>query len=153
MTLKDLQLKFKNFNIGLSDHTNDINSSLSAAAHGACIIEKHFKISDTIRSLDSKFSINPKQLKILKERSMKIFLSLGISKIGLKNAEKNSLAFRRSLFAIRDIKKGDKLTKKNIKTFRPMIGIGAEHYFSIIGKKVNKNIKKSSPIFKSNLII
>lgn len=153
ITLKELQTKFKNYNIGLSDHTADINSSLAAASHGACIIEKHFKISNDIKSLDSKFSINPKQLKILRERSTKIFLSLGTAKIGLKNPEKNSLIFRRSIFAVKDIKRGEKLTKKNIRTFRPKIGIGAEHYFNILGKKASKNIKKSFPIYRSNLSI
>ena len=46
-----------------------------------------------------------------------------------------------------------RLTKKNIRTFRPKIGIGAEHYFNILGKKASKNIKKSFPIYRSNLSI
>ena len=103
--------------------------------------------------MDSKFSINPKQLKILKNRSKKIFLSLGTAKIGIKYAEKNSLIFRRSIFAIKEIKKGEKLKTDNIKTFRPKIGIGSEHYLNIIGKKAKINIKKFSPIFKSNIKI
>ena len=73
----------------------------------------------------------------------KIFLSLGTAKIGIKYAEKNSLIFRRSIFAIKEIKKGEKLKTDNIKTFRPKIGIGSEHYLNIIGKKegtcTNKN--------------
>ena len=80
-------------------------------------------------------------------------MSLGTAKIGIKYAEKNSLIFRRSIFAIKEIKKGEKLKTDNIKTFRPKIGIGSEHYLNIIGKKAKINIKKFSPIFKSNIKI
>ena len=97
INLKDLKNKFKNSLIGISDHTNDINSSLAATSLGASIIEKHFKISSSLKSHDSKFSIAPEQLKQLKNQSSKIFNSLG-KKI-LREKKKN----RKKFFKIKAI--------------------------------------------------
>jgi len=69
------------------------------------------------------------------------------------NKENNSsLIFRKSIFSIKDIKKGDKISKSNIDTFRANIGLKANNYFKVLGKKANKNIKKYSPIFKSDIL-
>ena len=137
--------------MGISDQTSDINSSLAATSLGATLIEKHFKISNKIKSLDSSFSIDSEQLKELKLRSNKIFLSLGSSNLKLKKVEKNLLNLRRSIFAANEIKKNKKITKDNILIKRPKIGIGAENYYKILGKKVKRNIKKNDPIFKSSI--
>ena len=142
-----LKKKFKNFLIGISDHTNDINSSLASVALGANVIEKHYKISDKIKSLDSSFSIDYNQMRELKIRSEKIFVSLGNQIKKIKNSEKKSILLRRSIFAKTNIKKGEKLTKKNIITKRPKIGIGAEFFFKLINKKIRKNKKKNDPIY------
>jgi len=151
LTLRSFQKKYKNFLIGISDHTKDINSSLAATSLGASIIEKHFKISDNIKSLDSEFSINFKQLQELKNRSRKIFLSLGAPKVSLKKVEKKSLRLRRSIFAAENIKKNSKITKEKILIKRPKIGLGADNYFKVIGKYAKKNIIKNNPIFKFDL--
>ena len=99
------------------------------------------------KTTDSEFSILPHQLKELRKVSENIFLSLGKEFVGPKKAEKTSFRLRRSLFAIEDIKKGDKFSEKNIRAFRPKIGLGAENYFSLIGKKSKKLFKKGSPIY------
>ena len=138
--------------IGISDHTSNINSSLAAAALGSAVIEKHFKISSKIKSPDSKFSITPDQLKELKEGSIKIFNTLGnFSNLKLK-VDKKSIYFRRSIYAKKDIYRGEKINDKNIICLRPKVGIGAEYYFKIIGKKTNIDIKKNFPIFRKNII-
>ena len=135
----------------MSDHTDNINSSLSATALGACLIEKHFKISKKLRSLDSKFSINPDQLKQLRVQSEKIFNALGAKNVKTKSIEQNSIKLRRSIFANKTIEKGEKLTKNNIICLRPKIGICSSKYFNVLNKKVNKKIKKNSPIFLNYL--
>ncbi len=146
-----LKKYFKNINLGLSDHTNDITTSLSSIPLGAKIIEKHFIISKKLKSLDKQFSITPDQLKKLSAYSKAIFSSLGDGKFKVQKSEKNSIKFRRSIYSIKDIKKGDKLSKNNISTFRPTVGISASNYFKVLGKKVRKNIKAKSPIFKTYL--
>tara|TARA_B100001123_G_C15245267_1_gene1000641 strand:- start:558 stop:1601 length:1044 start_codon:yes stop_codon:yes gene_type:complete len=151
INIKNLQKKFKDCIIGISDHTEDINSSLCATALGASLIEKHFKISSKLKTLDSKFSITPSQLQQLKSQSVQIFNSIGKSSSGAAKIEKNFLKLRRSIFAIKNIKKGEKLSKSNTATFRPRIGIDAKHYFDILGKKAKKNILKFSPIYFKNI--
>ena len=93
-----LQKKFKKFNIGLSDHTSDIHTSLASIPYGAMFIEKHFILSKKLNSLDNKFSIDPKKLKELVRVSRVIFNSLGDGNFKLQKNEKESLKFRRSIF-------------------------------------------------------
>ena len=138
---------FKDYPVGISDHTNNISTSITATALGAKIIEKHFIISKKIKSVDSKFSIDSKQLKNLNLSVQRVYKSLGKNHKTIQKVEKNNLKFRRSIFAIRDISKGEKFTMKNISTFRPKIGIDSNQFFKILGKKSKKKIKKSNPIF------
>jgi len=146
-TIKKFKKIFKNFNIGLSDHTDDIYTSLAATTLGVCLIEKHFIISKKVKTSDEKFSIDTEQLRKLKQGIDKIHLSLGKEKIGAKKIEKSSLKFRRSIFAIEDIKKGEKFSRLNIGNLRPKIGIGSENFSKLIGKKSLKFYKKDSAIF------
>ena len=126
LTLKKL---FKNNNIGLSDHTNDIITSSSAISMGATIIEKHFKLKNISSSLDSKFSINPEQMKKLTNIRNKIFSSMGTGKFQIQPEEKKSIFYRRSIYAKTKINKGEKLTKKNIICLRPSLGSPANFFF------------------------
>lgn len=146
-TIQKFKKIFKGYKIGLSDHTNNIYSSLAAACLGVSVIEKHFITSKKLNTPDQPFSIDPKQLQQLREGVNKICKSLGKEKIGLKKVEKNSIKLRRSIFAIKEIQKGEKFTKLNIGNFRPKIGLGAEYFSKLIGKKSKKNFIKYSPIF------
>ncbi len=143
-----LKKKFKNYKIGLSDHTNNIFSSIASIPLGVCLIEKHFNI-DKIKTPDSSFSIKPEELSFLKDISKKIFLSLN-EKQQTKNNLKN-LKFRRSIFAKTNIYKDERISHKNTVALRPLIGLKAEKIFKVIGKKVKKNITKDSPIFLDDL--
>lgn len=143
-----LKKKFINYKIGLSDHTNNIYTSIASVPLGVCIIEKHFNI-DKNKTPDSSFSINPDMLKNLKEISTKIFLSC-TKKPKIKNLKQNK-KFRRSIFAKTDISKNEKISFKNTISLRPLIGIGAEKIYEIIGKRTIKNISKNSPIYFNHL--
>ena len=151
-TISFLKKKFKNMNIGLSDHTDDILTSLTAISLGAAIIEKHFIISKKINSLDKKFSIDSKQLKTLSENVKRIKLSIGKENKKIKTSEKKNLRLRRSIYAIKDINKGEKLSEKNIKNFRPKIGLGSEYFYKVLNLKTNKIIKKNSPIYLRDIV-
>ena len=146
-----LKKYFKNINIGLSDHTNDIISSINSIPLGAKVIEKHFILNRKLKSLDSNFSITPKQLKHLSIFTKKTFSSLGDGKFKIQKNEKKSIKFRRSIFSVKDIKKGEKLSQNNISTFRPVVGLSAKYYFKVLGKKIKKNIRAYSPIYSSYL--
>tara|TARA_B100000686_G_scaffold351255_1_gene449464 strand:+ start:1465 stop:2511 length:1047 start_codon:yes stop_codon:yes gene_type:complete len=151
ITIKKFSSIFKNYTIGLSDHTKGIYSSLTATALGVKVIEKHFILSNKLKSLDKTFSIEPKEMLQLKEMTKKVYQSLGKTIIGPKKNEIDSLKLRRSIFAIQTIKKGEKFSKKNIANFRPKIGICASKFFEILNKKTKKNIKKNEPLYYSDL--
>ena len=135
-----IKSKTKVSHVGFSDHTKGIYVSSSASMLNICAIEKHFILNKKIKSHDRSFSITPVELKKLKKNILKN----NIIKIPTKKiSEKNSFFFRRSLYAIKNILKGDKFSSKNIRSFRPNIGLGAENFFSIINKKAKRNIEKN----------
>ena len=146
--IKILKNKFKKYSIGISDHTNDIYSSIAAVPLGIVVIEKHFNIGN-VKTPDSSFSITPDKLKKLKNISKEVFESINNNK-SLKLSKKN-LRLRRSIFAKKNIKKNEKISFENINSLRPVIGIKSENIFNIIGKKLKKDINKDSPIFFKNL--
>lgn len=129
--------------IGLSDHTNNIFSSIASLPLGIVAIEKHFNLQNN-KSPDSSFSIEYKNLKNLKECSVNLFKSLAQKKIKKKIT---NIKLRRSIFASRNIFKNEKINSSNIKCLRPSIGIPSEYFFKIQGKKLNKKIVKNTPIY------
>ena len=146
-----LKEKFRDIKIGLSDHTNDIITSLASIPFGVAVIEKHFILSKKLKSLDAKFSINPSQLKDLSNFSKRIHSSLGIKNFNLQKSELKSKKFRRSIFSTKKIIKGEKFNHENISTFRPSKGISSKYFFDVLGKKSKKNIKAFSPIYRKYL--
>lgn len=146
--IKDLQKKFKNNLIGLSDHTSSIFSSLSSIPLGCVIIEKHFKINDKVKSEDSSFSLNQNDFKKLVEYRDLIYKSLYAKDIK-KNDSLKSL--KRSLFSLKEIRPHEKLTKKNVISLRPKLGIDSSQYFKVIGKKAKKKISKNMPIYSKDI--
>lgn len=138
-----LKKKFKNTLVGLSDHTSNISSALAATSLGVCCIEKHYNFNET-KTVDSPFSINQDSLKNLKRISKEIFLSLN-NNINFDEEKKDSF-YKRSIYALKDIKKGEKFTKINIGNFRPKEGICASQYKKILGKYCSKNISSYSPL-------
>ncbi len=143
-----LKNQFKNYPIGLSDHTNTIYTSVTSVALGVVAIEKHFNIDDT-KTPDSDFSIKPKDLKSLKKVTTDIFKSTKKNRVN--NTAPKNINLRRSIFAKKNIQKNQKITLKNIISLRPSIGIKSENIFKIIGKKAVNKILKDSPIFYKDL--
>ena len=146
-----LKKKFPNYNIGLSDHTNDILTSLSSIPLDVKIIEKHFIISKKLKSLDKSFSIDPNQLKELVNKTKRIHKSLGEEDFLIQKSELTSRKFRRSIFTVRLIKKGERLKQNNISTFRPNIGVDATKFFKILGKKAKRDLPAFFPIYEKDL--
>ena len=138
-----------NCNIGLSDHTLGIGASIAAISHGATIIEKHLTLNRKDGAIDSFFSLEPNEFKLLVEESKIAFQSLGNEKMIISKSEKKYLKYRRSIYLTEDIKKGEKLTKFNLKVIRPGLGLHPKYYEKMIGKKVKKDLKKGTPMKKT----
>ena len=146
-----LKKKFKNNLIGLSDHTNDIYSSLAASTKNISIIEKHF-IIDNKKTTDSSFSINPSQLKSLSDGLNKMKNVFGKKKFFVKKIERVNIKYKRSIYAKTLINKGQIIKNKNLITFRPKIGISASELQKVVNKRSKRLIKKNSPIFYTDIL-
>jgi pseudaminic acid synthase len=143
----------KKFNcpVGLSDHTLGTVVPISSIAYGAVLIEKHIKLNDNASTPDSHFSLNPKQFKQMVKDVNQAYESKGKIFFGVSKSEKNSIKYRRSIIAIENINKDEKLTSKNIKVLRPSIGLEPKFLEQIIGYKVKKKIKIGDPIKFANI--
>ena len=86
--------------------------------------------------MDSAFSMEPKEMKQLVIEAERAWQALGKVKYGTSDVEKGSLTFRRSLYIAEDMKKGDVLTKKNLRIVRPGLGLAPKYYDVILGRKV-----------------
>jgi pseudaminic acid synthase len=144
-TIPHLQQMF-DCHVGLSDHTLGIGAAIASIGLGARVIEKHFTLSRAEGGVDSAFSIEPYELKMLVEESERAFLALGKVHYGVLDVELNNLKYKRSIYVIQDIEKGDLITKENIKVIRPGDGLSTRYYDMIIGRKANENIKRGTPL-------
>lgn len=151
LTIPFLKDKFK-CEVGLSDHTLGIGASLAAISHGATIIEKHLKLFENDKGIDSHFSLTPEQMKNLVNESVLTWNSLGNIFIGTSKNEKKSKKFRRSIYVSKDIKKNDIITKDNIKIIRPGYGLEPKYFNKVIGKKFKNNISKGTALKLENII-
>ena len=150
LTIKDLKKSFK-CEVGFSDHTLGIGAPLAAISHGAKIIEKHFTISKSDKGVDSAFSMDVKELSSLVTEAKRAYLSLGKVNYKLSSSEKKSKIFRRSIYAKRNIKKGEIFTSDNVKVVRPSYGLSPKYYFKLLGKRSKRQIKKATRILYNDL--
>lgn len=132
--------------IGLSDHTMGLGVSVAAVAQGATVIEKHFTLSRADGGVDSTFSLEPKEMKQLVIETERAWQSLGQVQYGPTEAEKPSMKFRRSLYIAVDMKAGDVLTPKNLRSVRPGMGLAPKYYERLLGRRVNRDLKKGNPV-------
>jgi pseudaminic acid synthase len=135
-----------NCKVGFSDHSTDNKVVAAAIAAGAEVIEKHIASEGQKKGFDLAFSLRGKEIKhyvqVIKDTS----LMMGKEYFFRNKSENQSLQFRRSIYAISNIKKGEKFTKKNIRVIRPGFGIQPVYFEKLINKKSPFNIKSQIPI-------
>lgn len=141
----ELKKKFR-CRVGLSDHSNDNRVSFSAVCLGAEVIEKHIGLEKQKKGLDIKFSIKGKEILEFR-KNIDLAKSVVQKKIFYRSKKEDSGKFyRRSIFTIKKILKGEKFTNENIRILRPYKGVPSFYYDKIIGKKSPVNISSSEPI-------
>ncbi len=144
-TMADMRKKFGCL-IGLSDHTLGIGVSVAAAALGACLIEKHFCLGRNKGGVDAAFSMEPDEMKTLVTETGNAFFSLGKVSYKLGPSELKSLIFKRSIYASKDIRMGEKFTKDNIRVVRPNLGLHPRYYQVLLNTKSPTDIKAGTPV-------
>lgn len=152
MTMPDMQKRF-GFQVGLSDHTQGDLAAIVGVSLGACIIEKHFCLSRSIKTPDSAFSMEPDEFAMMAEKIKNVKNICGNVQYDLLDAERSSIIFRRSLFAIKDILNGEVFTKDNVRSIRPGYGLSPKYFKSIIGQHAKHNYKRGEPIQKNEVIV
>ena len=144
-TIPEMQRRF-GVPIGLSDHTMGIAAPVAAVALGACIVEKHLTLSRSTPGPDSAFSLEPPEFKSMVEAVRTAEQSLGQVYFGLSEREQASRRFRRSLFVVRDVKRGEIFTAKNVRSIRPADGLHTRHLQQILGKRAACDIESGTPL-------
>jgi pseudaminic acid synthase len=132
--------------VGISDHTMGIAAPVAAVALGACIIEKHLTLSRATPGPDSRFSLEPQEFKAMVEAVRTAEKALGEVRFGLSDEEESSLVFRRSLFVVQNVKRGEILTAENIRSIRPGYGLHTRHLNEILGKRAVCDIERGTPL-------
>lgn len=148
MNLNSMSRMRKSFRVpvGISDHTLGTGVSLAAVSLGAVMVEKHFTLSRKIKTVDSFFSIEPGELKELVSNIRMVEQAMGDKAWKITPGEKKMRVFRRSLFAVKDIKKGEKFTLDNVRSIRPSYGLSPKYLEKILGKRARKDIKRGTPL-------
>lgn len=132
--------------VGLSDHTLGSDVSIAGVALGAKIIEKHFILDRNLGGPDSTFSMEPHEFKAMVNSIRNIEKALGKINYDLTDKMKRNREFSRSLFVVQDMKKDDIITENNVKSIRPGFGLHTKYAKEILGKKVNKDLNKGTPL-------
>ncbi|HEV2397048.1 MAG TPA: pseudaminic acid synthase [Candidatus Sulfotelmatobacter sp.] len=132
--------------VGLSDHTPGIATAVTAVALGASLIEKHLTLSRADGGPDGAFSLEPDEFKLLVQAIRCAEKSLGRVQYGPTPHEMNTRAYRRSLFVVRDMKKGEVFTSENVRSIRPANGLHTRYLPEILGQHAASDIERGTPV-------
>ncbi|MDR0919479.1 MAG: pseudaminic acid synthase [Oscillospiraceae bacterium] len=144
-TIPDMKKRF-GCKVGFSDHSPGYVADVVAVSLGATVIEKHFCLDREIKTPDSEFSMEPEEFSDMITACNNAYSSLGELSYIATGTEKDSLVFRRSIFAVDDIQSGDKFTKDNIEIIRPGYGMKPKYYEQLLNTSSMNNYKRGEPI-------
>jgi N-acetylneuraminate synthase len=132
--------------VGLSDHTLGVAVAIASIAQGATVIEKHVTWSRSDGAVDSAFSLEPAELKLLVEGTRAAWQALGTIQSEPSAEELPSMQFRRSLYVCEDLKPGDVLTRQNLRAIRPGRGLAPRHLEELLGRRVTRVVRRGTPM-------
>ncbi|UOB19416.1 pseudaminic acid synthase [Abyssalbus ytuae] len=150
LTIPDIAKRFKVI-AGLSDHTLGIEAPVVAVSLGAKVIEKHFILDKSIGGADAHFSLDKIEFKKMVDAVRFTEKMLGNIDYEMTDKKKKSREFSRSLFVVKDVRKGDVITEENVRSIRPGYGLHPKYFKEILGKTAKKDLKKGTP-FSLNMI-
>ncbi len=132
--------------VGLSDHTIGIGVPIASVALGACVIEKHLTLSVGDDGIDSAFSLDSSGLKTLVDESKRAWKSLGNSTVKIADSEVDSRKYKRSVYVVENIKKGETLSRSNLRVIRPGDGLSPYDLENILGCTAKTDLKRGTPL-------
>lgn len=146
LAIPELKRNFRGCEVGLSDHTLGIGAAIAAVSLGGSVVEKHFTLDRSDGGVDSAFSLEPQELKLLVAETKRAWQSLGEAKIGPTPKELKSVVFRRSLYIVKDVKKGELLSSENLRSIRPGGGLEPKYFDILLGMRATKDAKVGTPV-------
>ena len=144
-TISDIRRRY-GVQAGLSDHTLGTVVAATSIALGATVIEKHFTLSREAGGVDSAFSLEPAELRELVNSCRIAWESLGVARYGPTQSELASLAFRRTLYVVKDVSAGEELSKNDIRAIRPGYGLAPAEFEQVLGRRANRDLKRGEPL-------
>lgn len=132
--------------VGLSDHTQGIAVPIAAVTLGATVIEKHFTLSRAEGGVDAEFSLEPAEFAAMVQACKTAFAAVGQVDYRIKPSEMSGLKSRRSLYVVEEVKGGDRLTERNIRSIRPGYGLLPKYLPEIVGRMAARDLKKGEPL-------
>ncbi len=144
-TIPELARKFET-PVGLSDHTLTTTVPIAAAALGASLIEKHLTLSRSAKGPDSTFSLEPEEFRAMVDAVRLTEQALGAIQFGPTESERSSRTFRRSLFVVENVNRGEKFSDRNVRSIRPGHGLHTRHLHEVVGRSAAKDIERGTPL-------
>jgi pseudaminic acid synthase len=144
-TIPDLKTRF-GVEVGFSDHTYGSLAPTVATTLGAKVIEKHFILDKAIGGPDADFSLDEPEFTEMVKAVRDTEKLLGKVCYDISEKVKNNRKFARSLFVVQDVKAGDIISEKNIRSIRPGYGLHPKYYYDILGKTFSENIERGTPL-------
>ena len=149
--VKDLSERYHVIS-GLSDHTIGITAPVVATCFGAKIIEKHFILDRSIGGPDASFSMNEIEFTSMVRAVREVEMAIGSVSYSLTEKQMKGKYFSRSLYLVEDIKAGEVLTMKNVRSIRPGFGLHPKHFNEILGKKIKLDLGKGARLKFNDII-
>jgi N-acetylneuraminate synthase len=143
--MRTIQEKF-GVKVGISDHTLGIGVSVAGIALGATMVEKHFTLRRSDGGADSAFSMEPEEFKLLVSEGIAAFESIGSPVWEMPDVESESRRLRRSLYVVKNVKQGERITTDNLRAIRPGYGLNASYLESLIGKTYTSDLEMGTPM-------
>jgi N-acetylneuraminate synthase len=131
--------------VGLSDHTLSNVAAIAAVSLGAVAIEKHFTLDRAEKGPDSKFSLEPDELRCLVQETKEAWLAIGRDGFARSSAEEANRAFRRSIYFVKDLKAGQVIATSDIRRIRPGYGLDPKYFGELIGRVLKKDVSRGQP--------
>jgi N-acetylneuraminate synthase len=144
-TISDLKTSF-GVPVGLSDHSLGVAIPIAGVALGACFIEKHFTLNRQDGGLDAAFSLEPPELEQLVQGARTAWEGMGKVNYERTKGEQDSAVFRRSLYAVEDVSKGELFTHRNVRSIRPGYGLAPKHLPNVIGRMAKQDIVRGTAL-------
>lgn len=148
MKLRTIPGLINSFNVpvGLSDHSLGCSVAIASIALGSAIVEKHITLERKSGGVDASFSLEPLEFKELVEKCNQVYEALG-EKYDKKNlSKKSNHLYRRSIYVVKNIRKGEFFSEDNVRSIRPGLGLAPKYLENVLGKMASRSISRGEPL-------